>query len=591
MTKPSTAIYQTTVPRSTVEVHLRDGRILCGPRSQPIAAFFKCLPEWNPSDPIVGAVVNGELRELTHPVDLDCQAALVRMSSPDGSIIYRRSVTFLLETAFEQVFPDANISVDYSLSSGGLYCSVEKTPALTREDLAAVEARMKEIVKADLAFERTVVPLQQAIDYFQAKGEEEKVQLLKFRRKDTLVLYKLGERCDYQYGYMVPSTGYLRWFALTPMGEGFALRFPRRNAPNELPPLPESKKLLATFREYKSWLVRLGIASVGTLNTAIQNKRVSELILISEALHEHRIAEIASLVMERSKEARIVLVAGPSSSGKTTFSKRLTFQLLAQGVSPFPLELDNYFLDRELTPKDETGAYEFESLGALDTARLLTDLKLLVAGEEVQLPKFNFPMGRSEAGEVVRLEKDQLVILEGIHGLNPRLLPGLSPSQTTRIYVSCLTQLNLDRHNRISTTDTRLLRRIIRDARDRGYSAQQTINRWESVGRGEKKHIFPYQENADVMFNSALVYELSAIKLLAEPLLRQVVYGTPEYIEAKRLLSFLQWFQPIEEGLVPDNSILREFIGGSILQNFTLWRNGKGHSDDQADSVIPELNC
>ncbi len=585
------AIYQTTVPRATVEVHLPDGRILCGPRSQAVAAFFKCLPEWSSRDPIVGAVVNGELRELTHPVEMDSEAQLVRMSNPDGSIIYRRSVTFLLEAAFEDVFPAADISIDYSLSSGGLYCSVINRPPLTREELGAVENRMKELVKADLPFERTVVPLQEAIDYFQSKGQDEKVQLLKFRRKDTLVLYKLGDRRDYHHGFMVPSTGYLRWFALAPMGEGFAVRFPRRQAPNELPPLPDSKKLLATFREYNSWLVRLGIESVGALNTAIQGRRVSELILISEALHEHRIAEIASLVMERAKEARIVLVAGPSSSGKTTFSKRLTVQLLAQGISPFPLELDNYFLDREKTPKDEKGAYEFEALGALDTARLLSDLQLLVAGQEVQLPKFNFPLGRSEPGQVVKLQKDQLVILEGIHGLNPRLLPGLSPSQTTRIYVSCLTQLNLDRHNRISTTDTRLLRRIIRDARDRGYTAQQTISHWESVGRGEKKHIFPYQENADVMFNSALVYELSAIKLLAEPLLRQVVFGTPEYIEAKRLLSFLQWFLPIEESLVPDNSILREFIGDSILKSFTLWQNGTHNGDYAAASVIPELNC
>jgi uridine kinase len=295
--------------------------------------------------------------------------------------------------------------------------------------------------------------------------------------------------------------------------------------------------------------------------------------------------------MQRSKEARIVLVAGPSSSGKTTFSKRLAVQLLAQGISPFPLELDNYFLDREHTPRDEKGAYEFESLGALDTARLQADLQQLIAGEEIQLPKFNFPLGRSVPGQVVKLEKDQLVILEGIHGLNPLLLPGLTRRQTTRIYVSCLTQLNLDRHNRISTTDTRLLRRIIRDARDRGYTAEQTISHWEAVGRGEKKHIFPYQENADEMFNSALVYELSAIRMLAEPLLRQVVFGTPEYIEAKRLLSFLQWFLPIGEDLIPDNSILREFIGGSILKGFTLWQNGKNKGDYGPTGVLSELNC
>jgi uridine kinase len=584
-------IAQVSSPRTTVEVHLPDGRILCGPRKTSIGAFLKGLPDWDPRDPIVGAVVNGELRELTYPIELDSRVRPVRASDPDGSGIYRRSVTFLLAAAFEAIYPDADISIDHSMSSGSFYCSPINRGPLSKEELSAVEARMKELVKADLPFERKIVPLQEAIDYFQSKHQDEKVQLLGYRSKGTLGLYKLGDHCDYHHGYMVPSTGYLRWFALAPVGDGFALRFPRRKAPNELAPMPDSKKLLATFREYNSWLVRLGIENVAALNNAIKARRVSELMLIAEALHEHRIAEIASLVMERSKEARIVLVAGPSSSGKTTFSKRLAVQLLAQGISPFPLELDNYFLDRELTPKDEKGEYEFEALEALDTPRLLSDLQRLVAGEEVRLPKFNFPLGRSERGEAVRLEKGQLVILEGIHGLNPRLLPGLSSRQTTRIYVSCLTQLNLDRHNRISTTDTRLLRRIIRDARDRGYSAQQTISRWASVGRGEKKHIFPYQEHADVMFNSALVYELSAIRLLAEPLLRQVVFGTPEYIEAKRLLAFLQWFLPIGEELIPDNSILREFIGGSILKGFTLWRNGKHNGDYDAHDSAAEMNC
>jgi uridine kinase len=591
MMKASNDIHLTTVPRSTVEVHLPDGRIISGPRNRPIAVFLRGLPEWNNHDPIMGAVINGELRELTHPVELDSRVRLVTMSDPDGSGIYRRSITFLLEAAFEDTFPTADISIDHSLSSGGFYCSVINRGPLSREELATVEARMKELVKANLSFERSVVPLQDAISYFQSKGQAEKVQLLKFRSKDTLVLYKLRDRCDYHHGFMVPSTGYLHWFALSPMDDGFALRFPRRQAPNKLRPLPDSKKLLATFREYNSWLVRLGIENVGALDTAIQAGRVSELILISEALHEHRIAEIASFVMERAKESRIVLVAGPSSSGKTTFSKRLAVQLLAQGISPFPLELDHYFLDREHTPKDENGAYEFESLEALDTARLQADLQQLIAGEEIQLPRFNFPLGRSEPGQVVKLEKDQLVILEGIHGLNPRLLPGLTQRQTTRIYVSCLTQLNLDRHNRISTTDTRLLRRIIRDARDRGYTAQQTISHWQAVGRGEKKHIFPYQENADEMFNSALVYELSAIRMLAEPLLRQVVFGTPEYIEAKRLLSFLQWFLPIDADLIPDNSLLREFIGGSILKGFTLWQNGKNNGDYASPGVLSELNC
>ena len=591
MMKAQDGVFQTTVPRETVEVLLPDGRILCGPRNRPIASFLKRLPEWNSRDPIMGAVINGELRELTHPVDLDSRVRLVRMSDPDGSGIYRRSITFLLEAAFADTFPTADITIDHSLSSGGYYCSVLNRGPLAPDELGAVEARMKALVKANLPFERQQVSLRYAISYFQSKGQAEKVQLLRFRRKETLNLYKLGDRCDYLHGFMVPSTGYLRWFALSPMNGGFALRFPRRHGPAELPPLSDSKKLLATFRQYHDWLVRLGIKSVGALNTAIEAKRVSELILVSEAFHERRIAEIASLVKQRSQEARIVLVAGPSSSGKTTFSKRLTVQLLAQGISPLPLEMDNYFLERERTPTDEKGNYDFEALEALDTARLQSDLQRLIAGNEVQLPSFNFLLGRSEPGQVVKLEKDQLVILEGIHGLNPRLLPELSPRQTTRIYVSCLTQLNLDRHNRISTTDTRLLRRIIRDARDRGYTAQQTISHWDAVGRGEKKHIFPYQENADEMFNSALVYELSAIRMMAEPLLRQVVFGTPEYVEAKRLLSFLQWFLPIGEDLIPDNSLLREFIGGSILTGFTLWQNVKDKGDYGSTGVLSELNC
>jgi uridine kinase len=268
---------------------------------------------------------------------------------------------------------------------------------------------------------------------------------------------------------------------------------------------------------------------------------------------------------------RIILIAGPSSSGKTTFSKRLAVQLLAQGVTPYALEMDNYFVDREKTPVDEEGNFDFESISALDRARLKADLQQLVAGAEVQLPRFDFKLGKSLPGDAVRLEKDQVVILEGIHGLNPYLLQDFPTDQTFRIYVSCLTQLNLDRYNRISTTDSRLIRRIVRDARERGYPAQVTISRWESVRRGEKRHIFPYQENANVMFNSALVYELAALKSLAEPLLRQVPFGTPEYIEAKRLLAFLEWFLPLDIDLIPDNSIIREFIGGSILREFRLW--------------------
>ncbi|NTV37434.1 MAG: nucleoside kinase, partial [Anaerolineaceae bacterium] len=327
-------------------------------------------------------------------------------------------------------------------------------------------------------------------------------------------------------------------------------------------------------QQYGRWLERLGIGSVGALNDSIKESRTREIILVSEALHEQKISDIARVFADRSDETRIVLIAGPSSSGKTTFSKRLAVQLLARGISPYALELDNYFIDREHTPRDENGEFDFESLSALNIPLLNQQLKQLISGEEVQIPRYDFKLGKSVPGDIVKIGADQMIILEGIHGLNPGLLPTIETRQTFRLYVSCLTQLNLDSHNRISTTDTRLLRRIVRDSRERGYSAQQTIQRWESVRRGEKRHIFPYQEFADDLFNSALVYELSALKTLAEPLLRQVTYNTPEYIEAKRLLAFLEWFLPISEDLIPDNSILREFLGGSILNDFKLWKNG-----------------
>ncbi len=575
---PSVEIIKESSPSPLVEIHLPDGRVFSAPRGTPVGAFLRALPEWSKPQ-ITGAVVNGSLRELTYPIVMESNVRPVTMEDDDGSRIYRRSVTFLLETAFDDLFPDVDLSVDHSLSSGAFYCKAIGREPLSKAELETLESHMRDLVKADLAFERKQFPLQEAIEYFRSKGQTEKVQLLKYRQKDFLVLYQLKERRDYHHGYMVPSTGLLKYFALTSMGDGFALRFPRRFSPEKLMPMPDSPKLLATFKQYGDWLDRLGIGSVGALNDTISAGRIAELILVSEALHEQKIADIARQIVARRKEARIVLIAGPSSSGKTTFSKRLSVQLLAQGIEPYPLEMDNYFVDRDHTPRDKSGKFDFEALEALDTRRFGSDLQHLIAGEEVQLPHFNFKEGRGEPGDVVRLRRDQLIVLEGIHGLNPRLLPDIPSNQAFRIYVSCLTQLNLDRHNRISTTDTRLLRRIARDARERGYSALQTIGRWESVTRGEKRNIFPYQENADELFNSALVHELSAIKPVVEPLLRQVPFGSMEYIEAKRLLAFLEWFLPINHDLIPDNSILREFIGGSILQNFKLWESGSNGRD------------
>jgi uridine kinase len=563
-------------PRPTVEIHLPDGRVICGNRGAAVGKFLSLL-ESPDSPPIVGAIINDELRELTFPIQMDAKVEPISMEDPDGMLIYRRSLTFLLEAAFEEIYPDATLTIDHSVSSGGYYCEVRDHEPLMDEELVSLTAHMRSIVEENLTFSKRVVPLVEAIAYFEAKGYEDKVRLLAHRQKDYLTLYRLGDHQDYHHGYMVPATGYLKWFNLIPTNGGFTINFPRRNLPMQLQPMPNYPKLLATFRRYGQWLDRLGIASVGALDDAILAGRIHEIILVSEALHEEHVADIAEQITSRTnlsdqnKKVRIILIAGPSSSGKTILSKRLTIQLLSHGISPYPLEMDNYFVDREETPVDEEGQPDFEALQAVDTHHLVQDLRRLVVGEVVHIPHYDFKSGRQVPGDLVQLQPGQLVILEGIHGLNPNLLPDFPVEQTFRIYASALTQLNLDRHNRISTTDTRLVRRIVRDARERGYTARETIQRWESVQRGEKRYIFPYQENADIMFNSALAYELSALKPYAEPLLRQVPFGTREFIEAKRMLALLEWFQPVSSELIPDNSILREFIGGSILKEFKLW--------------------
>ena len=575
MTDILTSIQETRL-RDTVEIILPDGRVFSGPRNTPVGDFLRLLPDW--SEPqVVGAIINGELRELTYKITMDAKVKPIDMSSADGARIYRRSITFLLEAAFEELFPQASMAIDHSVSSGGYYCTVTGFNPLTQESLDQLANKMLSMVEADQSFERRIVPISEAIEVFTQKGYADKVQLLKYRQKDTLVLYSLGDHQDYLHGYMVPSTGYLTRFGLKLLGDGFVIIYPRRHMPGNLLPMPDYPKLLRTFRQYGNWLSRLGIENVGALNDAISGGRIREIILVSEALHEQKIADIARQVADRSNTTRIVLIAGPSSSGKTTFSKRLSVQLLAQGCSPFPLELDNYFVDRERTPRDEDGQLDYETLLALDIERLERDLLALIAGREVQLPRYDFKTGKSSPGEAVKLGNDQLILLEGIHGLNPGLLPNVPQKTTFRLYVSCLTQLNLDRHNRISTTDTRLLRRIVRDQRERGYSALDTIGRWESVRRGEKRHIFPFQENADEVFNSALVYELSALRERVEPLLRQVPFGTSEFIEAKRLLAFLEWFMPVDVHLIPDNSILREFLGDSSLKDFKLWDHTTNH--------------
>jgi len=557
-------------PRNTVEIHLSNGEVISGPRGARLEEFLAPLEERG-LPPIVGAIVNGKLAELSYRVKLDVEVHPINMETADGMRFYRRSLTYLLETAFLDLYPDAILTVDHSVTSGGYFCQVYRRSPLSEEELDQLESRMRELVNQNIPFERLEVSLEEGIDYFKKLGYHDKVHLLAHRKKDYLTLYKLGKRMDYHHGYMVPSTGYLKWFDLVSMEDGFIIRYPRRSNPIILQPISKQYPLLSVFNRYGSWLLRLGIDNVGALNDSIAQNQIRKLILVSEALHEQRIAEIAAQIEEKAENIDVILIAGPSSSGKTTFSKRLTIQLLARGISPFSLEMDKYFVDREKTPIDENGEWNFESLDAVNRQGLSDDLKRLINGDEVQLPDYDFQSGTSNTGETVQLRPGQIIILEGIHGLNPKLLSDFPPSSTFRIYVSALTQLNLDRHNRVSTTDTRLIRRIVRDARERGYSAMDTINRWESVRRGEKQYIFPYQDYADVMFNSALVYEMSALKPLAEPLLRQVSHGTLAQIEAKRLLAFLEWFLPLDLEMIPDNSILREFIGDSNLRDFNLW--------------------
>ena len=565
------AFYLSDRPRETVELILEDGRVITGPRGASLEGFVQAV-QADEDAMVVGAILDGNLRELTFPVKRDASARLLTLKDADGARIYRRSLTFLLEVAFSRCFPQAKLTIDHSVSSGGYYCQVSGIQDFSQSDLDRIEAEMRAIVAQNIPFVREVVPLQEAIDYFTSIGEDDKVRLLKYRTRPDLVLYRAGERRDYHHGYMLPSSGYLKWFGLTLFENAFIMRFPRRQNPNSLMPMTSYPNLLKTFREYADWLDKLGIPSVGALNDAIRDGHIDEVILVSEALHEMQISEIAEQISQRKDEIGVILIAGPSSSGKTTFSKRLSIQLIAHGITPFALEMDNFFVDRDKTPLLPDGRRDFESLRALNLELLEQDVRRLIAGEEVRLPRYNFISGLSEEGQTVRLNKGDMVILEGIHGLNPGLLPDFNHGNTFRVYVSCLTQLNLDRHNRISTTDTRMLRRIVRDARDRGYSAADTIRRWESVRQGEKDHIFPYQENADVIFNSALAYELTSLKPLVEPLLRQVPFGSEEYIEAKRLLKFLEWFLPAGTEYVPENSILREFIGGSILTDFSLWK-------------------
>ncbi len=552
--------------RNDVQIRLPDDRTFAGPVGANLDTFLQAINGHGTSAII--ALVNGRLTELGEPLEHDADVQPITLREEVGRRVYQTSLVLLLIAAAEETFPGARVAVDHSLTFGGFFCRTLNRPAFSDAELGRLEACMRDMVDRDLPIGREDLPVDRAIELFRQTGDEAEVRLLDGQPSQTVTLRTLGKAKEAFHAPLAPSTRYLQHFDVRPYPPGFVLQFPPAGQTAGLGRVQHYTKLTAVFQEYGKWLELLGVPDVGALNQALVGGRAREIVMVSEALHAQRIAEIAQEIARDRDRIRLVLMAGPSSSGKTTFSRRLTVQLLANGLRPFPLALDDYFLNREDTPRGADGQFDFEALEALDLPLLNDQLVKLMAGEEVTLPRYRFDHGARETGPTVRLTRDHILLIEGIHGLNPALVPQVPGESVFRIYISALTQLKLDRINRIPTTDTRLVRRLVRDARDRGYGAQQTISRWDSVRRGEAKHIFPYQEHANVDFNSFLAYELAVLKPLAEPLLRQVEPWTPEYVEARRLLAFLSWFKPSDPALVPETSLLREFVGGSTITDF-----------------------
>lgn len=517
---------------------------------------------------IVAAKLNNEFHDLRYIPDCGGKLTFVDLRDEDGVRVYSRSLCLILTRAAEEVFPGCKVRLEHSLC-GGIYGEVycRNNKPFTEKDLAAIAARMRKIIAADEPIVKETVSLEKAIALFEAKGATDKVRLLKYKSVPEVHLYHCGAYTDYYYGYMVPSAGYLRLFELKYYLPGFILRYPIKESPVAIPPFQEQRKLAHIFYEFEKWGQILEINDVGSLNEQVAAGKGSNLIRIAEALHEKKIAQIADKIAVDRERNRIILIAGPSSSGKTTFAQRLLVQLLVNGLKPISISIDDYFVDRFHTPIGPDGLPDYECLEAIDIALFNEHLSALIQGTPVKLPCYNFQKGvREERDEYTEVLDQQPIVIEGIHGLNDRLTEGIPKDQKFKIYISALTQLNIDDHNRIPTTDNRIIRRIVRDNQFRGHDALKTIGLWPMVRRGEEKYIFPYQEEADVMFNSALIYELAVLKRYAEPLLRKIAPDEPEYGEAKRLLKFLSYFLPLNDCEVPLNSILREFIGNSCFK-------------------------
>ena len=515
-------------------------------------------------NPIVGALVNNRVKELSFVFVRNKRVEFIDYSHPDGLRLYVRSLFFILVASVRELFPQVKLKMMHGISRG-YYCELAGLDRdITESDIFAIKSEMRQLVDKDIPFEKIGLPTDEAVEICNNQNLRYKAKLFEQQGSLFTYLYFMGNHANFFYGHLVPSTGYLKVFDLVAYYEGLLLRIPNPERFNEVQPYSKLEKLFGVFQEHKDWAELMNVPNVANLNENTINGISGDIIKISEALHEKKIAEIANMIHDRREKVKIVLIAGPSASGKTTFSKRLMVQLAVNGLKPTMISLDDYFVDRELTPKDAHGEYDFEALEAIDIKFFNQQLQQLFNNETVELPKFNFTVGKKfPSGKKLQLGPGSILVVEGIHGMNPNLIPHINPENTYKIFLSALTQISIDDQNHISTTDNRMIRRMIRDSKYRNYSASDTIRRWPSVRAGEDKNIFPYQENADVMFNSALIYELAVLKKYAEPLLKSVPESQSEFSESNRLLKFLSYFKAIDDIEIPPTSVIREFLGGS----------------------------